>query len=71
LNRILVTLLASGAMALVVLAIVGAMKTGAIAIGRTGKIERATAPFAFWLMIAASIGIVVLCGARLLRGPLH
>jgi hypothetical protein len=64
-------LLASGAMALVVLAIIGALKTGVIAIGQTGKIDRGSAPFTFWLVIAASIGVVVLCGARLVRGPLH
>jgi hypothetical protein len=71
LTRILVTLLASGAMVLVVLATVGAMRTGVIAIGRTGKIDRASAPFLFWLLIAVSIGVIVLCSSRLIRGPLH
>ena len=70
-NRLFVTLLASGATALVVLAIVGALKTGVIAIGRTGRIDRGSTPFTFWLVIAASIGVVVLCSARLIRGPLH
>ena len=70
-TRILVTLLASGAMVLVLLATIGALNTGVIAIGRTGKIDRASAPFTFWLLIAASIGAIVLCSARLVRGPLH
>jgi hypothetical protein len=71
LYRILATLLASGVMALVILAITGALKTGVIAIGRTGKIDRGSAPVTFWLIIVASVGVVVLCGARLTRGPLH
>ena len=70
-SRILITLLASSAMVLVVLATIGALKTGVIAIGRTAKIDRASAPFIFWLLIAASIGVIVLCSARLVRGPLH
>jgi hypothetical protein len=71
LNRILVTLLASGVMVLVVSAIIGALNTGVIAIGRSGKIERGSAPFTFWLLIATSIGVVVLCSTRLIWGPLH
>jgi hypothetical protein len=71
LYRVGATLLACGVMALVILAITGALKTGVIAIGRTGKIDRGSAPFTFWLIIAASIGVVVLCGARLTWGPLH
>jgi hypothetical protein len=71
LYRVLATLLASGVMALVVLAIAGALKTGVIAIGRTGKIDRGSDPVTFWLIIVASVGVVVLCGARLTRGPLH
>ena len=69
--RVLATLLASGAAALAILAITGALNTGVIAIGRTGKIDRGSAPFTFWLIIVASIGVVGLCGARLITGPLH
>ena len=69
--RVLATVLACGVMALLILAITGALKTGVIAIGRTGKIDRGSAPVTFWLIIIASVGIVVLCGARLTRGPLH
>lgn len=69
--RVVATLLAVGVMGLVILAITGALKTGVIAIGRTGKIERGSAPVTFWLIIVASVGVVVLCGARLTRGPLH
>jgi hypothetical protein len=58
-------------MALVILAIAGALKTGVIAIGRTGRIDRGSAPITFWLIIVASVGVVVLCGARMTRGPLH
>jgi hypothetical protein len=71
LYRVVATLLASGVMALVILAIAGALKTGVIAIGRTGRINRGSAPITFWLIIVASVGVVVLCGARLTRGPLH
>jgi hypothetical protein len=71
LNRIFITLLTSGAVVLVVLAIIGALNTGVIAVGRTGKVERRSAPFSFWLLIAASIAVVLVCGARLVRGPLH
>ena len=69
--RVVATLLASGVMALVILAIAGALQTGVIAIGRAGKIGRGSAPVTFWLIIVASVGVVVLCGARLTRGPLH
>jgi hypothetical protein len=58
-------------MVLVSLAIAGALKTGVIAIGRTGKVDRGSAPFVFWLIIVASICVLALCGARLIRGPLH
>jgi len=58
-------------MVLVVLAITGALKTGVVAMGRTGKVDRGSAPFTFWLIIVASVGVVVLCGARLINGPLH
>jgi hypothetical protein len=71
LYRVVATLLASGAMVLVILAITGTLQTGVIAMGRTGKIDRLSAPFTFWLIIVASVGIVALCGARLIRGPLH
>jgi hypothetical protein len=71
LYRVIATLLAVGVMALVILAIAGALRTGVIAIGRAGKIDRGSAPFTFWLIIVASVGVVVLCGARLARGPLH
>ena len=71
LTPVVAILLVVGAMALVISAIVGALNTGVITVGRTGKIGRQDAPFVFWLVILISVGVLVLCAVYLIRMQLH
>jgi hypothetical protein len=61
----LAVLFVSGAMALVVSALIDALKTGVIHVGRTGKISRGDAPLVYWLIIFASVGIIVVTAVNL------
>ena len=61
----LAVLFVSGAMALVVSALIDALKTGGIPVGRTGKISRGDAPLVYWLIIFASVGIIVVTAVNL------
>jgi hypothetical protein len=61
----LAVLFVSGAMALVVSALIDALRTGVIHVGRTGKISRGDAPLVYWLIIFASVGIIVVTAVNL------
>jgi hypothetical protein len=64
-------LLVTGAMALAISGIIGAVTTGIIPVGRTHQIDRRKTPLGFWLVILAALGVVVLCAVNLIRFPLH
>jgi hypothetical protein len=38
---------------------------------RTHQIDRRKTPLGFWLVILATVGVVVLCAVNLIRFPLH
>ena len=64
-------LLVSGAMALAISGIIGAVMTGVVPVGRSHQIGRRKAPLVFWLVILAAVGVVVLCAVNLIRFRRH
>jgi amino acid transporter len=71
LTYVLAVFLMTGAMVLVILAIIGALKTGVITLGRAVKVGRQSSPLVYWLVISISVGVVVLSAVDLVRLRTH
>jgi hypothetical protein len=60
-----------GAMLLVILAVVGALKTGVIGLGQDFKVGRHSSPLVFWLIILISVAVLVMSAVDLVRMQAH
>ena len=62
---VLAIFLMVGAMLLVILAVVGALKTGVIGWGQDAKVGRHSSPVVFWLIILISVAVLVMSAVDL------
>jgi hypothetical protein len=60
-----------GAMLLVILAVVGALKTGVIGLVQDIKVGRHSSPVVFWLIISISVAVLVMSAVDLVRMQAH